>query len=191
MSWICDWLHILCEVVHTARVCLTVIFVALLRALTQSTRSCWSLACRKNFLIPALMTNSSGNKRKSEYTFRPLHITFSTLHHLISFVQNKNYMQKNNWLTHWKTRAQTHCQISLKVKNNRAKGPHTHYHPPPPCAWWPSRIQQPQPATTYTLLAVTQKKTAHGYQAPNIRPPMWTWEKPIFNHKEIFGSNAD
>lgn len=26
-------------------------------ALTQSTRSCWSLACRKNFLIPALMTN--------------------------------------------------------------------------------------------------------------------------------------
>lgn len=36
---------------------LTVILVALLRALTQSTRSCWSLACRKNFLIPALMTN--------------------------------------------------------------------------------------------------------------------------------------
>lgn len=36
---------------------LTVILVALLSALTQSTRSCWSLACRKNFLIPALMTN--------------------------------------------------------------------------------------------------------------------------------------
>lgn len=27
-----------------------------MRAVTQSTRSCWSLACRKNFLIPALMT---------------------------------------------------------------------------------------------------------------------------------------
>lgn len=38
-------------------VALTVILVALLSALTQSTRSCWSLACRKNFLIPALMTN--------------------------------------------------------------------------------------------------------------------------------------
>lgn len=57
---------------------LTVILVALLRALTQSTRSCWSLACRKNFLIPALMTyrwqkkkkkKSIGNKRKSESTF--------------------------------------------------------------------------------------------------------------------------
>lgn len=53
---------------------LTVILVALLRALTQSTRSCWSLACRKNFLIPALMTyrwqkKSIGSKRKSESTF--------------------------------------------------------------------------------------------------------------------------
>lgn len=35
---------------------LTVILVALLSALTHSTRSCWSLACRKYFLIPALMT---------------------------------------------------------------------------------------------------------------------------------------
>lgn len=48
---------------------LTVILVALLRALTQSTRSCWSLACRKNFLIPALMTNrrqdGGGNNNNS------------------------------------------------------------------------------------------------------------------------------
>lgn len=35
---------------------LTVILVALLSTVTHSTRSCWSFACRKTFLMPALMT---------------------------------------------------------------------------------------------------------------------------------------
>lgn len=51
---------------HFPSVYLTVIFVALLRAQTQSTRSCWSLACRKNFLIPALMTSRSQNRSIGE-----------------------------------------------------------------------------------------------------------------------------
>lgn len=116
---------------------LTVILVALLRALTQSTRSCWSLACRKNFLIPALMTyrwqkRALGTKEKvkvhSSVTIRLQYTLWITNKYTYKdILHTKTYWSVFSALSCISVRTHPLPQISLEVKNNWAKGlSHTH-----------------------------------------------------------------
>lgn len=113
---------------------LTVILVALLRALTQSTRSCWSLACRKNFLIPALMTYRWQKKKKEHWEQKKKwkyillsQSGYNTPSELQTNTHTKTYWRVYSALSCISVRTHPPPQISLEVKNNWAKGlSHTH-----------------------------------------------------------------